>query len=247
MRLTEVSKLQEKKFRKEYGLYVIQGEKSVDEALQAGIVIELFCTEELYGKYKKMHPSVTAASEKAIRDAGTQTTSDGVIALARCSYEPLSPHDIEELAERASKEIVLVLDGVNDPGNLGTIIRTADWFGVTHIVCSIGTVDRYNPKVISATMGSFTRVSVQYLSLKDFFASAKKHRPTVLGATLNGTSLDELKVKSPCILVMGSESHGLDSDTYAFLTQELTIPKKGGAESLNVAVATAIILSRISS
>ncbi len=247
MRLTEVSKLQEKKFRKEYGLYVIQGEKSVDEALQAGIVVELFCTEELYGKYKKVHPAVTVASEKAIRDAGTQTTSDGVIALARCSYEPLSPHDIEELTSITKEDTVLVLDGVNDPGNLGTIIRTADWFGVTHIVCSIGTVDRYNPKVISATMGSFLRVSVHYLALKDFFESAKKHNPVVLGATLEGSNVNELECNAPCILVMGSESHGLSDETYAYITKEVTIPKKGGAESLNVAVATAIILSRISS
>jgi RNA methyltransferase, TrmH family len=247
MRIGDIHKLHEKKYRKEFGHYIIQGEKSVDEACAAGIVQELFCIESLYGKYKRIIPQTHVVSQSALQQAGTQATADGVIALAECSYAPLSDRELEELRTTARTESLLILDGVSDPGNFGTIIRTADWFGITHIVCSIGTVDVYNPKVIASTMGSFLRVQTHYTVLSPFLSSLKQQGSTIIGAVLDGEPLTAGMVPHPAVLVMGSESHGLDADTNTHITKRITIPRKGKAESLNVAVATAILLSHMES
>jgi TrmH family RNA methyltransferase len=247
MRIGDIHKLQEKKYRKEFGLYIIQGEKSVDEACAAGIVQELFCIESLYGKYKKIIPQTHVVSQPALQQAGTQATADGVIALAECSYAPLTESELTGLRSAALSESVLVLDGISDPGNFGTIIRTADWFGIKHIVCSIGTVDVYNPKVIASTMGSFLRVRTHYTVLSPFLSSLKQQGSVIIGAVLDGEPLNAGALPHPAVLVMGSESHGLDADTNTHITKRVTIPRKGGAESLNVAVATAILLSHMDS
>ena len=245
MRIGDIHKLHEKKYRKEFGRYIIQGEKSVDEACHAGIVLELFCIESLYGKYKKLIPQTHVVSQSALQQAGTQATTDGVIALAACSYAALTDAELKQLTTLPLQQTVLILDGVSDPGNFGTIIRTADWFGIKHIVCSIGTVDVYNPKVVASTMGSFLRVKIHYTVLAPLLSAFKAQGTPIIGAVLNGESLYRHAISHKAVLVMGSESHGIDADTEKYLSEKITIPRTGTAESLNVAVATAIILSHM--
>lgn len=245
MKIGDVHKLQEKKYRKEYNLYLIQGEKSVDEALNAGMVKYLFSVESLFGKYKKIFPDAHVVSHSALASAGTQSTADGVIALATCDYATISSSDIEQLVAYARSNTVLVLDGLNDPGNLGTIVRTADWFGITHIVCSEGTVDIYNPKCIAATMGSFVRTHVHYGQLHELLRALSVAKIAIFGAVLDGTPLFDCDIRKSCALIMGSESHGIERSVQELLTNRVTIPQVGGAESLNVSVATGIILSHI--
>ena len=135
--------------------------------------------------------------------------------------------------------LILALDGVSDPGNLGTIIRVADWYGIKHIVTSKDSADAYNPKTISATMGSFARVSVSQTDLTSYLPSLKL---PVYGAFLEGENIHKTALKQDAVLLMGSESHGIRTDCESLVTDKITIPAYGQAESLNVAMATGIIL-----
>lgn len=138
--------------------------------------------------------------------------------------------------------VTLVLDGVSDPGNLGTIIRLADWYGVKQIICSLDCADVYNPKTISSTMGSFTRVTVAYRDLPELLSSTEQ---AVYGAFLGGENVHGKTFEQDCLLVMGSESHGIRERVAPFVKQKITIPAFGAAESLNVAMAAGIILDNI--
>jgi TrmH family RNA methyltransferase len=136
----------------------------------------------------------------------------------------------------------LVLDGVQDPGNMGTIIRTADWFGITNIICSEDTVDAYNPKVVQATMGSLARVNVIYTNLTDFIPTT---RLPVFGALLNGDDIYSADFGTEGLLIMGNEGNGIRADIQLLVSKAITIPRIGKAESLNVAIATAICCSQL--
>ncbi|MGB1319537.1 MAG: RNA methyltransferase, partial [Vibrio gallaecicus] len=138
--------------------------------------------------------------------------------------------------------LMIALDGVSDPGNLGTIIRVADWYGIKHIVASSDCADPYNPKTISATMGSFGRVHVSQTDLSSYLNQANL---PIYGAFLEGTSTHKTEFSADGILLMGSESHGIREEAAKFVTDKITIPAFGGAESLNVAMATGIILDNI--
>jgi TrmH family RNA methyltransferase len=137
----------------------------------------------------------------------------------------------------------LVLDGVQDPGNLGTIIRTADWFGIHNIICSEDTVDAYNPKVVQATMGSLARVNLHYTDLAILISQLNL---PVLGAMLNGDNIYTADFGTQGLVVMGNEGNGLRPEIQKLITQSITIPRNGEAESLNVAIATALFCSEIS-
>jgi TrmH family RNA methyltransferase len=177
---------------------------------------------------------VNICSEKELQDFGTFKTNEYALAVAGMKFKSL---DISK------EKFLLALDNVSDPGNLGTIIRIADWYGVTTIISSEDTADFYNPKVINASMGSFTRVHVHYVNLLDFFNSTKSHH--IYGAVLNGENIHQVKVEFPAILLMGNESSGIHSSLIDLIDKRITIPKIGGAESLNVAVSTAIICDNI--
>lgn len=140
-------------------------------------------------------------------------------------------------------ELTLVLDDIKDPGNFGTIIRSADWFGVRNIVCSNETVDAYNPKVVQASMGSIARITISYCDLTDWFSKIKEDI-NVFGAVLNGQPLNKSVGKGKGILIIGSEAHGISADIMKFVNKPITIPhgRGGGAESLNASIATAILL-----
>ena len=136
-------------------------------------------------------------------------------------------------------EFVLLLDDIRDPGNLGTIIRTADWFGVTKIIASAETADFYNPKVISATMGSFTRIKIFYTTLSEYMQSSEL---PIFGTYLQGTNIHQVNFGSGGLILIGNESRGVHSDLEKFVTHKVTIPKSGKAESLNAAIAAGIFL-----
>jgi TrmH family RNA methyltransferase len=136
----------------------------------------------------------------------------------------------------------LALDGLNDPGNLGTIIRIADWYGIKDIVCSLETVDFYNPKVINSSKGSFTRVNVYYTQLDRFLTEIQL---PILASCMNGTSIYKLDNQLPCVLLMGSEANGIQKHLLKLASKEISIPRVGVSESLNVGVATGILIDRL--
>jgi TrmH family RNA methyltransferase len=162
---------------------------------------------------------------------GTLAQNDGALAVV---YQ-------KEGKEISPSGITLVLDDIRDPGNLGTLIRIADWYGISHIVCSTSTVDWYNPKVVSATMGSFTRVTPFYTDLVPFL---EKQKAPILGAFLGGESTHTFAFPKEGFLIIGSESHGISKEVAKLVTNKITIPKFGKAESLNAAVAGAVMLDR---
>jgi TrmH family RNA methyltransferase len=141
-----------------------------------------------------------------------------------------------------SNEFCLVLDDLRDPGNLGTIIRTADWYGIRNIIASEETADFYNPKTISATMGSFCRVNVFYTGLEGFLS---KNKLPLFGAFMEGSDAHRVDFGTSGLLVIGNESNGISQAIGRFVQQRITIPRVGGAESLNAAIATGILLDNI--
>jgi TrmH family RNA methyltransferase len=163
-------------------------------------------------------------------------TPQGVLALV---YIPAAKNLNYNLLKN---KFSLALDGVQDPGNMGTILRTADWFGIEHLICSEDTVDVYNPKVVQATMGSLSRVEVHYTSLNQTLPALKL---PVFGALLNGENIYNTNFGNEGVLIMGNEGNGIRPETQPIINTPVTIPQAGKAESLNVAMATAIFCSEI--
>ncbi len=230
-----IKSLDEKKNRIETGMFLVEGEKSVSELLDSDFEIDLILTTtEFFDKYgekiREKSKSYEIVNQFELEKVGTFATNDSAIAVVKqkTNMEP-----------KISAELVLALDEIKDPGNLGTIIRIADWYGIKNIIASKNTVDFYNPKVITATKGSFTRVNMFYTDLNDFLLKTKL---PVLGAFLDGENIHETKFPASGILVMGNESNGVSKEIEKIISKKITIPAYGKAESLNVAIATAIIL-----
>ncbi len=231
-----IKELHDKKGRQQYGMFLVEGEVSVLEFLNSDYKLEgLVASTEFLQNNKDVLKNITneiiEAKKSEVEKLSTLTSNDQAIAVFRQKDIP---------SFEMGDEIVLALSDVNDPGNLGTIIRIADWYGVKKIIASKNTVDVYNSKVISATKGSFTRVQVYYEELGSFFENHKG--VLVLGADLEGENVHVFAFSKKGILLMGSESHGIHPDLEKHITQKVTIPRYGDAESLNVGVATAIIL-----
>ena len=238
--LKYIKSLQIKKFRKENGVFLVEGAKSVLELLQSDFSIQvLFATQEFYQSSIRLVNAqgfpVEIVSQEELESAGVFHSNNACLAIAITKEN--QPLYAEE------KEFVLVLDEVKDPGNLGTIIRVADWYGIRKIVCSPDTADLYNPKVITASMGSFTRVSLYYCDLPTYFSSP--NRLPVYGAFLDGENLHHTQFAASGYVVMGNESRGIGEDLEPFISHKITIPRFGGAESLNVGIATAIICDNL--
>lgn len=182
---------------------------------------------------KKFPAEVVTATAEELAHAGSYQTNDGAIAIVR--MRPTT-------SAAALGAVTLVLDDIRDPGNLGTMIRTADWYGITEIVASPTTADFYNPKTIQATMGSFTRVQVHYTELPAFLGA---QRLPVYGTFLGGQNVHELQVATPCLVVIGNEASGISDAVSRAITHRITIPRFGGAESLNAAIAAAVVLDNL--
>ena len=244
-----VRSLEQKKHRLEQGLFVAEGSKVVGDLLRHGYKpAYIFATDE-------WKPSLTSPiTPHSIPDRWSPTHSLSLITPSELQRISFLQHPQQVLAVFAlptpppyvSQGITLALDGIQDPGNLGTIIRLADWFGIANIVCSPDTADAWNPKVVQATMGSIARVNIYYTNLPSFLAQSSL---PVCGTVLDGDNIYTAQLPTEAILVMGNEGNGISQQVRSMLTHRLLIPPAPRAntsdspESLNVAIATAIACS----
>lgn len=231
-----IRSLKLKKNRKEKQLFVAEGIKVINEFLESNLKLELLVVTK---ESQKLFPK---ANENCI--AYTNENELAQLTNLQSAQKGIAVFQIPKNKETKSDDLTLALDDVNDPGNLGTIIRLCDWFGITNIICTKNTVDCYNPKVVQATMGSLTRVNLNYTNLQEYLTSSKA---TIIGTYMDGENLYQYNSKPKnTILVMGNEANGISSEISKLISQRITIPRFGElqqTESLNVASATAIILS----
>lgn len=230
-----IQSLKDKRARQESGLFVVEGTKTVAELPGSKIKVKsLFATRDWIegnsSSYRKVD-EIVEVSEQQLRQISFLQAPQQVLALAELPENVFNPEDIVS-------QFVLALDTIQDPGNLGTIIRIADWYGIKHILCSPSCADAFNPKVIQATMGSFLRVELHYRALSEYF---EQYPSTVLGASMNGKSLYKTAMPASGVLLIGNEGAGISEDLMKYVNTAVTIPRLGGAESLNAGVATAII------
>jgi TrmH family RNA methyltransferase len=232
-----VKSLQIKKYRKQEQCFVVEGVKSVQELLASDFeVVMLVATNEFLANNRlPTSAEIIEATDKELASLGEFQSNDSVLAVARIK--------VPSRLDPGPKEFALVLDDIRDPGNLGTIIRTADWFGISKIIASEETADFYNPKVIASTMGSFTRCGIFYTDLATYLESKRGTR--MFGAVLDGKDVHTVDFGSGGLIVIGNESRGISNDLAGFITDRITIPKYGNAESLNAAMATAIICDNL--
>ncbi len=234
-----IKSLQLKKNRIEHQRFLVEGTKSVQELLQSDFEIDFIAgTQDYIDSNKQAIPEFDIHQIKPsdINSVGSYKNNNSVIAVVK----------IPQISNPKLKtdEYVLALDDVRDPGNLGTIIRIADWYGITQIIASATTADFFNPKVISASMGSFTRVKMAYLDLHTIL---QEYKGSIYGALMDGISLHDTNFAKAGVIVMGNESIGVSQELQSLLTDKITIPRYGAAESLNVGIATAVVCDRMRS
>ena len=235
--------LQRKKERNNSGLYVVEGKKIVEEVLISSVDwSELYATPswfEKHPKYVTLDKSFEM-SEKDLAQVSSLKTPNEVLLV-------LKQKDEVNFTEVQFHKIILALDGVKDPGNMGTIIRLADWFGVKHILCTSDSVDQYNPKTVQSAMGSINKVQLHYGDLGRMLFDLDSHE--IYACDLDGESIYETQFVEKTILIMGSESHGISDEILDLVNRKITIPSvsNSGIDSLNVASATAISLAVFSS
>jgi TrmH family RNA methyltransferase len=233
-----IKSLQLKKFRQKEALFIVEGAKNTLELLNSSYKIkDLIVSEDFLDRHQKEinSPDVEpiVVKEKELSALGAfQSNTD---ALAVVHEKASSKYD--------SSGFDLVLDDIRDPGNLGTIIRLADWYGIKNIICSETTAEFYNPKVISASMGSIFRINLYRRDLKEFLSENKNRK--IYGALLEGTNVHQVTFEADGLLVIGNESHGIQKELIPLISYTVTIPKIGHAESLNAAMATAIICDNV--
>ncbi len=235
-----------KKNRLKQNMFLVEGDKNVSEVLGSDYCVEILLATSKFLKINKalLNKSklVTEATEQEIKNASLLNNPQNSIAI--CSLP-----EITEIPEIIDSDVWIYLDDIQDPGNLGTIIRICDWFGIRKLFCSPKTADLYNPKVIQASMGSFCRVSVWHLPFEPVARLAKKSDIPILGAFLEGENIYELKLPKQALLVMGNEGNGISIEIENQIDQKIRIPEfsqnQNSAESLNVSVATAIICSEL--
>lgn len=226
-----INQLNQKKYRKKYGLFFAEGIKTVKELLASSFELEiLYATADLLYTEENKTQLIT---ERELKKISALKTPQSLLAVFKIP---------EHFSRKESKKII-ALDGVRDPGNLGTIIRLCDWFGVSRLVCSTDTVDCYNPKTIQATMGSLARVQVEYVDLAEFLDQTDK---PIYGAFMDGQNIYREELANEAIIIMGNEANGISNNIESKINHRIAIPQFGNikaTESLNVATATAIITS----
>lgn len=235
-----IRSLERKKGRTETGLFVAEGPKLVGELLAAGWrPVYVAAVERWWEENATLLTNIQekdTISEEELQRTSLQKTPQQVLAL----FPIRNPE--ERLAEVAAKELCLALDGVQDPGNLGTIIRLADWFGISHVFCSTTTADIFSPKAIQATMGAISRVHVHYIKLKEELSQCQA---PIFGTHLDGENIYQKNLSETGVIVMGNEGKGISPEVEALVNERLYIPPypadRTTVESLNVAIATAIV------
>jgi len=238
-----IQSLSHKKFRDEHGLFLAEGPKVVMDLLNSRkfICTELFALETWISEHRKFLASFTGIAIEPVMDfelskISSLSTAHAVLAV----FEKRKPADHFE----TKGKITLALDTIQDPGNLGTIIRIADWFGVENIICSTGCTDMYNAKVVQSTMGSLGRVNVIYTDLLPWLQQNNKVK--IYSAMLEGKDISTLGKLKEGIIIIGNEANGVSDEVMMLVSEKITIPGSGKAESLNAAVATGIILAFLS-
>lgn len=235
-----IKSLHQKKYRKENGIFIIEGIKSIEEFIHSNYQVH-----SIYylAQYQSLLPALPAniklfeVNNAELDKISTLQTPQGILALVNIPEPPLfKPATLKNLFS-------LVLDGVQDPGNMGTIIRTADWFGFKNIICSNNCVEVYNPKTVQATMGSLSRVNIFYEDLPGILTNFKL---PVFGAVLDGKSIYKTDWGNEGLVILGNEGQGITPPVMKLITHPVTIPRIGGAESLNVAISAAILCADIS-
>ncbi|UII26638.1 RNA methyltransferase [Fulvivirga maritima] len=231
-----IKSLQLKKYRKEEQSFLVEGKKSVQEVLQSDFEVTMLLATNDFIKDTIIPEEIEIieASEKDLEKIGTLKSNNQALAVVKMKED--------KRFTMSSSEYVIALDDINDPGNLGTIIRIADWYGISKVLASPNTADFYNPKVISASKGSFARVDVWYKDLSEVLSDVEV---PVYGALLDGENVHQVSFSKGGILLMGNEAHGISAEIEKMVTSKITIPAYGRAESLNVAMATAIICDNV--
>jgi TrmH family RNA methyltransferase len=227
-----ISSLHLKKNRIANQLFIAEGVKVIQELLKSNFILKhLYCTEPLFDEVPL--PLKSLISESELKKISALSTPNNCLAVFKI---PASMPILD-------KGLILALDDIRDPGNLGTILRLCDWFGISQVVCSEQTVDLYNPKVVQATMGSISRVNVGYVNLKSFLQNSSL---PIFGTFMDGSNVYMEILPKEAIIIMGNEANGISPEVENTIKNRLTIPRFGDlqlTESLNVASATAIILS----
>ncbi|KJD33447.1 RNA methyltransferase [Tamlana nanhaiensis] len=229
-----ITSLKQKKYRLQHGLFVVEGIKTITELLQSSFKLQKLYTTKSF----KIDANYNADDEILISETDLKR-----ISFLSTPNTALAVFEIPKSTKIEASGLTLALDAVRDPGNLGTIIRLCDWFGIKNLVCSNQTVDCYNPKVIQATMGSITRINISYVNLEDYLKHTKL---PVYGAFMEGNNVYQKQDLTDGILVMGNEANGISETIETLITEKISIPRFGdiqATESLNVATATAILLS----
>ncbi|MCB4799572.1 TrmH family RNA methyltransferase [Neotamlana laminarinivorans] len=230
-----ITSLKQKKYRQQHGLFVVEGLKTINELLQSSF--------ELFKIYTTEHNKFDANSYNTDKEIVITSSELKRISFLSSPNTALAVFKIPSFKKPENSGLILALDDIGDPGNLGTIIRLCDWFGIKNLICSNQTVDCYNPKVIQATMGSITRVNVNYVDLQEYL---KNTNLPIYGAFMEGENIYQKQDLNNGILVMGNEANGISTTIEAFISEKISIPRFGSlqaTESLNVATATAILLS----
>lgn len=236
-RIKFIKSLQLKKYRKEEQCFVVEGTKGIHELITSGYETVLVAGTPEFLEAMPRVPAgveVIGTTQAVLNSIGKFQSNDAGLAVAKMKAN-------ERLAVEPA-EFVLALDTIRDPGNLGTIIRIADWFAVRKIIASQDTTDFYNGKVIQASMGSFTRVSIYYCSLKAFLQSVTL--PVFVTAS-DGANVHEMAFGDSGVIVIGNESRGVSTEASPLVTKKIGIPRYGKAESLNAAMATGIVLDNM--
>lgn len=229
-----LASLQQKKYRRENKMFIVEGTKSVVEVLQSDFVVKnVYATEIWVENHKHLFTyPITVVSQKECERISSLQTPPEIFALV----------EMKEQQNVILSNKCLLLDDIKDTGNLGTIIRTADWFGIKTIVCSEQTVELYNPKTIQACMGSFAHVDLFYVDLKSFILSLPNDY-TIYGTFMDGKDIGKIQFSEKCMILIGNESKGISSELINFVQERICIPRKAKhpMDSLNAAIATAIV------
>jgi TrmH family RNA methyltransferase len=239
--IKHIASLKSSKFRSEYNEFIVEGEKMVSELFNSSFKIkQIFATEDWISSNQELSSNTIEFEKVSPKELGRISalkTPNKVLALVSIPKPNFTTINYDQL--------ILVLDKLQDPGNLGTLVRTADWFGIKDIICSKDTVSLYNPKVIQSTMGSFTRVNLHYTALKGVLKGISKEL-SVYGSLLEGKSLFQEKLSDKGLIIIGNESQGISKEIQSFVSHKISIPsfatnKDNQAESLNASLATGII------
>lgn len=231
-----IASLKDKKNRQKHGCFVAEGVKIADEFLSSSIVVKTIVALPGWVEGRALPTGVVVyeATPQLLKKISSLTQPNEVLLV--CEIPEMKVN-----AERLKENLSVMLDGIRDPGNMGTIIRIADWFGIGHVICSDDCVDVYNSKVVQSAMGSLARVNVAYTDLLQLTRTLKQYKLPIYAAHLNGDDVRHVKPGKNGILMIGSESHGISEKLCALADNKIKIPLFGKAESLNAAIAAAIL------